>query len=347
MLRLLILAGLLAAGACTTDDAATPPLDPATPAPEVPDDVPDATPPATNGWRNTPIPFVAYHHDVTVAFTLDWSGGDAMTPPIDAVVGLADGMATDISELGPLVRLGPDGFVEVRDGAGYRADAQVDYRGQPVAIVMRVNLEQRRYGVDANGVRIATDYAFNAAQAGLFRIDTLALKTETAGATVELADVEVGPEFCSVAATSWVNLFHPEHAGTFRVQFEAEVPSTAVDAVVGLAGEDSERPTDLAATVRFSPAGTFEAGNAGAYAADRPIAYAAYTAYRVSLEVDVPAKRYSVFVSPKSERGLGQQLAGSYAFRPEQDAVAALSKLALFTTGSGYIRLCNLMVWDY
>lgn len=347
MLRPLILASLLA-GACATDEAPTAPLDPATPAPEVPvdDDGPEDPPPATNGWRNTPIPFVAYHHDVTVAFTLDWRGGEAMAAPIDAVVGLADGMATDIADLGPLVRLGPEGFVEVRDGGAYRADARVDYRGQPVAIVMRVNLEQRRYGVEANGVAIASAYAFNDPQGALTRIDTLAFKATSADAVVEARDVTFAPRWCSLAATSWVNIAYPQHAGSYRVRYEVEVPAS-LDAVIGLSSGDAAQVSDLAAAVRFNPNGTLEARDGDRYAAAQAMPYAAYTIYRVTMEVDVAAKRYSVYVAPEDDTSTGPQLAASYAFATSQRAATTLSQLAMATTGPGYVRLCDLTVWDY
>lgn len=344
---------VVTAGACASEPAAPgDPADPSETTDEPADDpTPDdpTTPLAATDWASTPIPFVAYFHDVSVAYTIRWtaSADGAMTAPIDAVVGLANGRVDALTDLGPIVRLNPDGFLDVRDGATYRADAVVDYRNAAVAIVMSIDLENRRYSVEANGVQLATNYGFLAEQAGMFRVDTLASRVETDGATIEIADLVVGPEWCSVAGQGWVNLEFPAQTSAFRVQFDAQVPYDATDAVIGLSAGAPAAQADLAAAVRFNPSGTLEARNGSTYAASQPIGYAAYGIYRVSMEVDVAAKRYSVNVAPKDEAGLGPRLAGDYAFRTEQSAAAALTRIGMLAGGNGYVRVCNVMVWNY
>jgi hypothetical protein len=93
--------------------------------------------------------------------------------------------------------------------------------------------------------------------------------------------------------------------------------------------------------VRFNSAGNIDVRNGGTYSANASIPYVAGTTYRVRMVVDVPARTYSVYVTPAG--GSEQALALNYAFRSEQAGANTLSALSSFTNG-GTLRICNFAV---
>ena len=308
----------LAAG-CMTQAA------PSDPAPVVPVDA----------WANQPVPFVTALDDVTVSYTL------SQPTAVDGLVGLSNGASHGAADLGPAIHLDPSGVLQVADGATFRADAVVGYTGAPVAIVMHVDLTTHRYSVDAGGTTIAHDYAFNAAQATLSRIDTLASYAGVAAPA--LSDISVGPQFCSFAGSAWVDLYHPAQPATYQVRFDARVPATGSGAVVGLAGHDVTRASDLAASIRFAN-GALIASDGAAYRADHSIAYAPDTTYTFTFAVDVTTGTYSVAVRPQGEGSATTQLATGYAF--DQTSGGPLTQVGA-SASTGYVRVCNLAVWSY
>jgi hypothetical protein len=107
-------------------------------------------------------------------------------------------------------------------------------------------------------------------------------------------------------------------SGVFTAEFEATADRARMDGLVGLALGEPSVPAGLAAAVRFNPAGKIDARNGAAFAAAKSVKYAAGTAYRFRLVVDVPARTYSVFVRPKGGAEVG--LATRYAFGGEANA---------------------------
>jgi hypothetical protein len=79
--------------------------------------------------------------------------------------------------------------------------------------------------------------------------------------------------------------------------------------------------------VRFNETGTIDARNGGAFRADLKLRYVPGTVYHVRMVVDVPAKSYSVFVTPSGQHEAA--LALNYAFRSQQSSVRTLRKLVL------------------
>ena len=292
------------------------------------DPAPTPAAPVADGWTNTPVPFVTALDDVTVSFTL------AQPTAVDAWVGLSDGASHGVAALGPTLHLDPTGVLQVADGASVRADAAVSYTGGPLAIVMHVDLATQHYSVEANGTTIAHAYAFNAPQAALSRIDTLA-----SFATQALSDVAIGPEFCSYAGTAWVDLDHPAQPGTYSVRFDAKVPETSTGAMVGLLTSTGQ----VAASIRFAD-GALVASDGATDRADQVIAYTPNTTFTFTFAVDATAGTYSVAVRPQGEASTTTQLATDYAFT--QAAGQPLTQVGARAT-SGYVRVCNLAVWNY
>ncbi len=115
--------------------------------------------------------------------------------------------------------------------------------------------------------------------------------------------------------------------GAFELSFDATPLADKIDVFTGLSAMDAVKANDVAAMVRFNDAGTIDARNGGAFAADQVLGYAANKSYRVRMVVDVARKTYSVFVTPAGQPEV--PLAKNYAFRSQQAAVQALSKIVL------------------
>jgi unsaturated chondroitin disaccharide hydrolase len=296
---------------------------------------------AGSGWFNGPIPQLDFGV-ITVAFTVSGQG----TTPIDAVFGLANGPADAFADLGPIVRLNTQGFVDVRDGGTYRADNAFDYRGKDLHVTITADLGQRTYSVDIDSTRIATSYAFRTEQSAMSRVDTLAATIDSAQGSVMISEVDVGPSNCAFAGQSWVTQAYPAQHGRFIAQVDARVPQLT-DAVVGLSAGAPLGFTDLATIVRFRPDGLFDARDGSGYRADQAIAYSPNQTYRFTMIVDLAAKRYSVNVGDPYGSGLGPTLATAHAFRTEQAGVTELSRIGSFTDGPGYVHTCYLNVWNH
>jgi hypothetical protein len=146
---------------------------------------------------------------------------------------------------------------------------------------------------------------------------------------------------CQTSGASWQNQAFTPQVGKFTARFDATPVAANIDSVLGLAAVNATTFTDLAAIVRFSIAGTIDARNGGAYAALASIPWVAGTTYGVRMTVDVPARSYSVYVTPAG--GSEQAVGLDYAFRSEQAAVNTLSTLASFTN-SGTLQICNFTV---
>ena len=299
------------------------------------------------GWLNGPIPQLDFGV-ITASFSVDWRGGyqQYKTVPIDAVFGLANGPADAFNDLGPIVRMNAQGFIDVRDGGVYRADTAFDYRNQMLQVELRVDLSTRRYSVWVNGLAIATDYAFRTEQSMMSRVDTLAVKVDSSVGSVHVTNVDVGPSNCAYAGQSWVTQSYPTQTGLFYTQVDARVPELT-DAVVGLAAAQPLGFGDLATIVRFRPDGFFDARDGSGYRADAAIPYQPDQTYRLTMIVDVPAKRYSVYIGSTYDPGIGQVLATSHAFRTEQAGVTQLARIGSFTDGPGFVHTCYLNVWNH
>ncbi len=99
--------------------------------------------------------------------------------------------------------------------------------------------------------------------------------------------------------------------------------------------------TGFATLVRFSPAGTIDVRNGGAFAAAATIPYAAGKTYHFRVVVNVPAKTYSVFVTPPGASEL--LVATNFAFRTEQNTVTSLNSWAVDVNpaAAGTNTVCN------
>ncbi len=116
-------------------------------------------------------------------------------------------------------------------------------------------------------------------------------------------------------------------SGSFMATFNISPRANNIDAATALAGATVSTYNDMAAIIRFNPAGQIDVRNGSNYSADSVLNYEANKVYQVRMEVHVANHSYSVFVIPD---GAGEvTLASNYAFRSQQASVSSLSKIAI------------------
>jgi hypothetical protein len=164
----------------------------------------------------------------------------------------------------------------------------------------------------------------------------------------EEQEVEVASDstICAVrsAGDPWWVATYPEQTGRFHFQFEATPYNNNIDAVVGVSKGGAANWTQLAAIVRFSPAGVIDVRRGGAYAADVSYPYSANRKYWVRMDIDIQAHTYTVTVTTDPNSGVFTTIATNYAFRTEQAGVTSLDAAAVYLEPSrpGSIEICDL-----
>lgn len=234
------------------------------------------------------------------------------------------------------------------------AQPQVSPRGGVYLESQQVTLAA---GVDGAKIYYTLDGSTPTASSNLYSspltiADTTVLKAiVVSGSEVSAVATEtyqVGESGSAVSDENWGNLQMAAQLGRFAISFTL-VPSTGtIDGVTGLsfgAITDENSYKGLSAIVRFNPSGFMDVRNAGAYTADTTFSYTAGTEYDVTMEIDVPNKSYSVYVSTA---GSSEQvvLASNYAFRTEQAETAALDNLAFVTLGQNSHIVKNVKISD-
>lgn len=111
----------------------------------------------------------------------------------------------------------------------------------------------------------------------------------------------------------------------FTVSFDAVPSQNNADIVIGLSQNAAGTYSDLAAIVRFNPNGQIDVRNGGLYSAATAVSYSANQTYRFEMTVDVPARKYSVKVTPAGQAAV--VLAQNYSFRNEQSNVTSLGNI--------------------
>jgi hypothetical protein len=150
---------------------------------------------------------------------------------------------------------------------------------------------------------------------------------------------------CSAASAGapWANQGFVAQSRRLIVELAATPSASGIDAVVGLSDGPATQFRQLAAIVRFNPAGMIDARAGSVYRADASIPYTAGTAYRFRIHIDVQDHTYSVDVATGSRAWTS--LARAYPFRAEQAQVGELSNLAVKVDSStGAVQVCDLQI---
>ncbi|MEM9235467.1 MAG: hypothetical protein AAGB14_01720, partial [Verrucomicrobiota bacterium] len=126
---------------------------------------------------------------------------------------------------------------------------------------------------------------------------------------------------------AWQNLPQQNLTGGFSISFNMQPSTSVVDSVVGLSFGPASEYSDLAVIVRMASSGVFDARNGGSYAAVNSLSYTPGTVYRVTLTVDLGARRYDATVTPPGAAPV--VIAEDFNFRSEQSGVSSLDHLVI------------------
>jgi len=133
------------------------------------------------------------------------------------------------------------------------------------------------------------------------------------------------PRCITTVFNSWINTPFANQTGIFTATFDA-TPSQGVplDCVMALSSGPKTAFGDFACLVRFfGTSGNIDARNGAAYEAINVIPFSANVKYTFRLVVNVPARTYSIYVTPAGE---AEQTVGiDFAFRTTAGAVTNLN----------------------
>jgi len=106
--------------------------------------------------------------------------------------------------------------------------------------------------------------------------------------------------------------------GVVEVTFDATPLADKMDGFTGISEAEPRKGRDVAAMVRFSDKGTMDVPDGNAFRSDQTIRYSANKVYRVRMVIDVPSRKFSIFVTPPGEAEV--LLASKYEFRNHRTA---------------------------
>ena len=131
----------------------------------------------------------------------------------------------------------------------------------------------------------------------------------------------------------WQSFIGDLPGGTFTVHFDAQPSAGSIDGVFGLSNGPATGFTQLACIFRFNVNGRMDVRNSLAYGADVDAPYVAGRWYHVRMVVNLPARTYSVFVTPEGQAEFA--LATDFGFRSDQATVTTLTHWSIVHTGTG------------
>lgn len=279
-------------------------------------------------------------------FTAEWDA-TPLAAGIDSATGLAAGRATYWPGIATIVRFNPQNKIDVRNGGAYAAMVDMPYvPNMSYRIRMVVNMSTKTYTVyvtPAGGTEtlLAQDYAFRTEQQGMTALDHWIVGTDATG-SLKACNFKTVQDPITTNPGQWQSRYLASQTGVFTAEWDVTPLAAGSDSATGLAlGPQSYWP-GLATIVRFTPSNTIDVRNGGTYSAATSMVYTANTTYRIRMAVNVPTKRYSVYVTPAG--GTEVLLAQNYAFRTEQQGVASLNNWVVGTDASGSIRASNFIV---
>jgi len=171
--------------------------------------------------------------------------------------------------------------------------------------------------------------------------------TGTSGSLTHTVSVTLTVNGTCVTATSggpWINTAIASQVGTFTVIFDTTPSASPLNAVVALSNGAQTAYTGFATLVRFNPSGDIDARNGGVYSALSVIPFAGGKTYHFRLVINVPARTYSIFVTPPG--GTELTVGTNFGFRTEQNTVTSLDHWGTFvnTSNPGSLTTCNFAI---
>jgi len=126
--------------------------------------------------------------------------------------------------------------------------------------------------------------------------------------------------------------------GRFTFTYNATPDNDALDALVMLSDGNGSTFTDYAVLVRFNRSGNMDVMNYNQYGADNVISFVKGEIYEFRIEVDVPSKIFSAYVTPPGESE--QTIAEDYPFRSTQSNITQIDNWGLMSD-IGTIHVCG------
>ncbi len=205
--------------------------------------------------------------------------------------------------------------------------------GQPVAVSTEMQLEATASdNLGITQVDMYVDWvlhctvkvapyrcAFTPERPGSYLIQARASDAAGNVGTSEINTLMVG------AVAPWKNVGFAVQRGMFTAEFDAVPSLSDEDVVIGMSRAPAAAFTDLATIVRFGVKERIEVRNGPDYGALAPLRNEAGRSYHLRLVVNVPARKYSVYITPAGESEI--LLAQNVAFRDTQSTVTSLSTL--------------------
>lgn len=302
------------------------------------------TTPGINSWVNTPFA------NQTGTFTATFDATPSQGPPLDCVMALSSGPKTAFPDFACLVRFNSTGKIDARNGTGYQALNDISYTAN-VKHTFRlvVNVPARTYSIyvtPAGGAEqtVGVDFAFRDTAGPVANLDNFGAIVDTEGSAT-ICNFKVAADCLNtVASGTWVNTTIPNQTGIFTATFEATPSVPAIDTVIAFSSGPKTAFADFAALVRFNPTDMIDARNGGAYEpVNGAVPYLPNVKYKFRLVVNVPARTYSIYVTPEGE---AEQTVGlDFAFRPTAGAVTNLDNFGIILAGpTGGTTVCGFKI---
>ena len=144
----------------------------------------------------------------------------------------------------------------------------------------------------------------------------------------------------SPAITQWQNVNFDGQEGVFTAQWDVTPLAAGMDGVIGLSRRSADTWSDLAVSVRFNRDNGIDAINGSAYSTAAPMTYAPNVTYHVRMEVNIPQRSYSAFVSAG---GAEHAIAQNFSFRSERSGTTRLDYWVA-EAEAGALRACAFQV---
>jgi len=270
---------------------------------------------------------------------------------IDAVVGFSRDAAAQLGDLAAAIRFQPDGTIAVRAGSEYRSDlgahytAGTTYRFHVVLDVAAHTYSVQLASAGSAASASAASYGFGAAQASVTQLTNLGVSVDSTAGGLQICDVQIAPDAlggCDAAvAGAAVHNRAIGQPGEVVVTMEtAATPTSVLDGVIGLSPDRATSVDDLAAQLRFSPAGVIDARDGDRYRADAVVTYTPGEARRIRIIANVATRTFSAFVATSA--GASVQIAHHYAFAASSKAAYLGNIGSVVGSAAGTLATCSV-----
>ena len=305
-------------------------------------------PPSAADWYSK-LDFAAATHDLGSGNTGVQMVQFDVTPLntlLDATLGYADSatIVTSSSQLSMLLRMNASGFFDVRNGATYAATNSVPY--EPLStyhVRMMTDLAARQYSVwvtppGGTEILLADRFAFRTDAPPIDDLGKLVLRSGFNDDEYRVSGHTVGSGVVWPSQAGFYLGTRSLGSGNTGVQvaeFDVTPRIYPLDGVIGYADSSTLvlARTELAVHMRLNPAGFFDAYNATRYSATTSVPYVANATYHVRMVIDLPARRYSIWIRPPG--GAEVLLANNFGFRSDAPSTDDLGQISLKSTAEG------------